>query len=81
MFVTVKRDLYADLLRIEERGKKNAKESSLLNRLMKRQYSKSKELAEAEEEARREKKGLWLDKSPEPPWEFRKMEREKHGKK
>jgi endonuclease YncB( thermonuclease family) len=42
---------------------------------------KPKELAEAEVEARREKKGLWVDKSAEPPWEFRKMEREKHGKK
>lgn len=44
-------------------------------------YSKSKELAEAEVEARREKKGMWVDQSPEPPWEFRKSEREKHGKK
>ncbi len=37
-----------------------------------KQHSKSKELAEAEDEARRAKKGLWADKSPEPPWEFRK---------
>ncbi len=42
-----------------------------------KQYSKSKELAEAEEEARKAKKGLWGDKSPEPPWEFRKRGREK----
>ena len=42
-----------------------------------KQYSKSKELAEAEDEARRTKKGLWADKSPEPPWEFRKKGREK----
>lgn len=42
-----------------------------------KQYSKSKELAEAEEEARRAKKGIWGDKSPEPPWEFRKKGREK----
>ena len=42
-----------------------------------KQYSKSKELAVAEDEARNAKKGLWVDKSPEPPWEFRKKEREK----
>ena len=41
-----------------------------------KQYSKSKELAEAEEAARKAKKGLWLDKEPTPPWEFRKAERE-----
>lgn len=42
-----------------------------------KQYSKSKELAEAEDEARKAKKGLWADKSPEPPWELRKRGREK----
>lgn len=46
-----------------------------------KQYSKSKELAEAEDEARREKKGLWVDKNPMPPRDFRKLEREKSGKK
>jgi endonuclease YncB( thermonuclease family) len=40
-----------------------------------KQYSKSTELAEAEEKARKAKKGLWADKSPEPPWEFRKKGR------
>lgn len=40
-------------------------------------YSKSKELAAAEELARKERRGLWADKSPEPPWEFRKKERER----
>ncbi len=44
-----------------------------------KQYSKSKELANAEEAARKAKKGLWADKEPVPPWEFRKKERE--GKK
>jgi endonuclease YncB( thermonuclease family) len=38
-------------------------------------YSKDKNLAEAEEKAGKEKRGLWADKSPEPPWEFRKKER------
>jgi len=42
-----------------------------------KQYSKSKELADAEEKARQAKKGLWADKDPIPPWEFRKKEREK----
>ena len=43
-------------------------------------YSKSKELAKAEAEARMGKKGLWVDKEPVPPWEFRKTEREKSKK-
>ncbi len=42
-----------------------------------KQYSKSKELADAEDEARKAKKGLWGVKSPEPPWDFRKRGREK----
>ncbi len=41
-----------------------------------KQYSKSKELADAEDAARKAKKGLWADKMPTPPWEFRKAERE-----
>ena len=43
-------------------------------------YSKSKELTKAEAEARMGKKGLWVDKEPVPPWEFRKTEREKSKK-
>ena len=43
---------------------------------------KSKPLEQAEAEARKEKRGLWHDKNPEPPWDFRKKEREKEsGKK
>jgi len=45
-----------------------------------KRYSKSKELAGAEETARKAKKGLWADKEPVPPWEFRKKEREKGQK-
>lgn len=36
-----------------------------------KQYSQSTELAKAEDEARENKKGLWADKDPMPPWEFR----------
>jgi len=42
-----------------------------------RQYNTSKELADAETEARKARRGLWVDKSPLPPWEFRKQQREK----
>lgn len=35
-------------------------------------YSKSKELDRAEQEARHAGRGLWADKDPVPPWEFRK---------
>jgi micrococcal nuclease len=37
---------------------------------------KDKELAQAEEEARRAKRGLWADAKPIPPWEWRKGRRE-----
>jgi micrococcal nuclease len=40
-----------------------------------KEYSKSRELAEAEDLARTGKKGLWADKVPIPPWEFRKKEK------
>ena len=36
------------------------------------QYSKSKELARAELAARASHTGLWADRDPIPPWEFRK---------
>ncbi|MDB5344313.1 MAG: nucH [Schlesneria sp.] len=36
------------------------------------QYSKSKELERAELQARQARRGLWADKDPIPPWEFRK---------
>lgn len=37
-----------------------------------RQFDKSQALADAEEEARRDRRGLWADKEPVPPWEWRK---------
>lgn len=35
-------------------------------------YSHDRQLAAAEAAARRARAGLWADRSPEPPWEFRK---------
>lgn len=42
-----------------------------------KQYDKSKSLADAEHEARAQRLGLWADKQPIPPWEFRKLEKAK----
>ena len=42
-----------------------------------RQYDKSKELADAEAEARKAKRGLWADNDPMPPWEWRKQDKKK----
>jgi len=36
------------------------------------QYSHFKEIAQAEQKAREQKVGLWADKNPIPPWEYRK---------
>ena len=45
-------------------------------------YSKSKRLAELEKEARASKKGLWADKAPIAPWDYRAEEaRQKAEKK
>ena len=35
-------------------------------------YSNDKQLAELQDEARENKRGLWFDKNPIPPWEFRR---------
>jgi len=37
-----------------------------------RRYSDDPVLQRLEEEARRERRGLWRDKNPTPPWEFRR---------
>jgi len=42
-----------------------------------KQYDKDPSFAEAEKKARAEQPGLWKDKDPMPPWEWRKKEREK----
>ena len=42
-----------------------------------KKFSKSGELSMAEAEAKAGKKGLWVDPSPMPPWEFRKLKKKK----
>ncbi|WP_373649027.1 thermonuclease family protein [Schlesneria sp. DSM 10557] len=38
-------------------------------------YSKSARLTRLEQEAREAKRGLWADKDPIPPWEWRKLQK------
>lgn len=40
-----------------------------------RKYAKDHNLFVYEHEAKRQKRGLWADKSPTPPWEWRKSAR------
>ena len=40
-------------------------------------YSNNPLLAQQETQARKQRRGLWQDAHPEPPWEFRKHKREK----
>jgi endonuclease YncB( thermonuclease family) len=40
-----------------------------------RKYSRDKSLGQLEEEARSARRGLWVDPSPIPPWEFREKEK------
>lgn len=46
-----------------------------------RQFSKDKTLGELEATARRERRGLWADKSPVPPWEWRRTEQQRRQEK
>ncbi len=41
-------------------------------------YSKDKKFAEAEADARIKKKGLWIDKDPVAPWDYRSNEKVKN---
>lgn len=40
-----------------------------------KQYDKSQEFADIESQARKKKIGLWAEKNPIAPWEFRKMKK------
>lgn len=42
-----------------------------------KQYSKDETLAKAEEEARKEKIGIWADTNPMAPWEYRRLTRQR----
>jgi micrococcal nuclease len=42
-----------------------------------KKYSKDAALAAAEENAREQRRGLWADSAPQPPWEWRKEEKER----
>jgi len=44
------------------------------------EYSSNTRLQRAEDEARVARKGLWADRDPVPPWDWRKTERERKGK-
>lgn len=41
-----------------------------------RKYSKDQSLGRLEDEARKARRGLWQDKNPMAPWDWRKMKRE-----
>lgn len=44
-----------------------------------KQYSKNEELSDLEEEARAKKAGLWADKNPVAPWDWRRAKRNKNN--
>lgn len=46
-----------------------------------KQYSKNEDLGILEQEAREKKVGLWADKNPQAPWEWRKERRMKNRRK
>lgn len=43
-----------------------------------RQYSRDASLGELEKNARAERRGLWQDQNPTPPWEWRRQKRERN---
>lgn len=45
-----------------------------------RQYLQDQTLLDLENEARSAKRGLWIESSPVPPWEYRKLKRQNRKK-
>jgi len=45
-----------------------------------KRYSKEAALGEAEREARADRRGLWADQKPIPPWEWRKQAKDRKAK-
>ncbi len=41
-----------------------------------KKYNKDSDLAKLELEARKAKRGLWIDPKPVPPWEYRKLKKQ-----
>ena len=46
-----------------------------------KQYDNNKYYAELEQEARKARRGLWVDKKPLAPWNYRKMQKDKYSEK
>ena len=44
-----------------------------------REYSKNARLQRAEDDARAAHKGLWADREPMPPWEWRKLDKDERA--
>jgi micrococcal nuclease len=42
-----------------------------------KQYSNDKDLDQLEQEARKQKKGLWIETNPMSPWDYKKAQKEK----
>lgn len=46
-----------------------------------KQYDKNQYYDDLQVEARRARRGLWVDKKPQAPWEYRKQQRDKYSEK
>ncbi len=46
-----------------------------------KKYNTDNDLAKLENEARKAKRGLWIDPKPVPPWEYRKLKKQNMKKK
>lgn len=76
--------VYVKVVDPENKDGKGEKEIDVNYRMVKdglawhyKQFSKDEQLAEAEKDAREKKLGLWKDKNPVAPWDYRKAKTEK----